>query len=93
MADYYIKCTEKDRDGEIRRVGYTLGLAGSVGGQRKDKSNVIRDIDVLNKDVKTAYREGGLWKIGDEVHTVNGDYIRTDGNQLEEDNLDNISSC
>ncbi|MDZ7701834.1 MAG: DUF3892 domain-containing protein [Halobacteriales archaeon] len=93
MADYYIKCTEKDRDGDILRVGWSLFPSTSIKNTLKNKREVIRDIDVKNYDVKTAYKRGGNWKIGEEVHTVDGDYIRTDRNKTPADNLDNISEC
>lgn len=93
MAAYYIKCTEKDSDGDILAVGYSYGLTAGIGGKRKDKSDVINDIDNRSKDVMTAYKQGGSWTEGEEVHTVEGEYIRTDRNQTESDNLDNISTC
>ena len=93
MADYYIKCTEKNSDGDILAVGYSYGLSAGIGGKRKDKDDVIDDIDNRNKDVMTAIKKAGSWTEGEDVHTVEGEYIRTDRNQTESDNLDNIPPC
>ncbi|GAB3684398.1 hypothetical protein GCM10028857_13330 [Salinarchaeum chitinilyticum] len=94
MIDYYIKCVNKGTDGDILSVGYGDNVDKFVNGT-KTKETVISDIDDSNKNVKTCYysdAQGG-WVEGDDVHTVDGEYIRTDGNQIRSDNLDNLDSC
>jgi len=95
MADYYIKCINQDSDGDIEGVGYGSNVDKYVT-DTKSKGAVISDIDDYpQKDVKTAYYSNihEQWVEGDEVHTVNGEYIRTDGNNIESDNLENLGTC
>lgn len=94
MVDYYIKCVNEDSDGDIQSVGYGESVDQYVN-DTKTKDTVISDIDSSNKDVKTSYYSSdmGEWVEGDDVHTVDGDYIRTDGNDIREDNLENLNTC
>lgn len=94
MVDYYVKCVNKDSDGDILSVGYGENVDKYVS-DTKSKGSVISDIDSRGKDVKTCYyssNQGG-WVVGDDIHTVDGQYIRTDGNDIRADNLDNLGSC
>jgi len=94
MADYYIKCVNEDRDGNIESVGTGTDVDKNARNT-KQKSEVIEDIDVYSKDVKTVYYSSskGRWVVGSKVHTVDGEYIRTDRNNTREDNLNNIPEC
>lgn len=95
MADYYIKCVNENVDGDIAEVGYGSDVDKYVS-DTKSKDAVISDIDDYpQQDVKTAYysNQQNQWVEGDEVHTVEGEYIRTDGNHTEADNLENLESC
>ena len=40
-----------------------------------------------NSTVKTKYRIYGVWVSGAEVHVVDNEYLRTDGNNIKADNL------
>lgn len=94
MIDYYIKCVNKDTDGDILSVGYGANVDEYVT-DTKTKDSVISDIDDSNMNVKTCYYSNSQagWVEGDDVHTVDGEYIRTDGNQIRADNLENLGSC
>lgn len=94
MVEYYVKCVNNDSNGNIEEVGYGSNIDKYVS-DTKSKSSVIYDIDTLNKTVKTAYysSQQGEWVEGDNIHTVEGEYIRTDGNEVESDNLENLGSC
>jgi hypothetical protein len=94
VADYYIKCVNENRDGDIESVGTGTDVDKNYRNT-KQKAEVIEDIDEHGKDVKTVYHSSskGRWVVGSDVHTVNGDYIRTDRNNKRADNLDNIPEC
>ncbi|HPQ70116.1 MAG TPA: DUF3892 domain-containing protein [bacterium] len=91
MADYYIKCKKEDSSGVIESVGMATTLSGSTSSYAK--STVVYYIDTMKKDIWTAYYQNGTWKLGDHVHTVDGKYIRTDGNSVKKDNLGNLPEC
>lgn len=94
MVDYYVKCVNEDSDGDIQSVGNGQNVDNQVVGT-KTKDEVIPDIDSSNKNVKTCYYSSteDEWVDGDDVHTVDGDYIRTDGNDIRADNLENLGEC
>lgn len=92
-VSYYVKCTVENSQDNISQVGYSRTLSRSVGGKRKEKSNVIYDIDELDKNVMTAFKHMGSWEEGDKIHVVEGEYIRTDGNNIESDNLGELPGC
>jgi len=89
MAAYYIKKVHKSDEDTIEEVKFSRELSESPKGTRK-KSRVVDDIDEKGKSVYTAYRDQLRWKLGDEVHTVDGKWIRTDGNGIEADNLGDL---
>jgi len=91
MDSYYIKCVTKKSNGNIDTVGFSGRLQHDIHGSKK-KRKVIMDMKSGNL-VKTATKENGSWKEGDEVGTVDGDYIRTDGNSIRSDNLGELPSC
>ncbi len=95
MVYYYIKCVNEDGDGNIASVGYGNDLDDKINKDLKPKEEVISDIDEEGRLVKTAYYSDQKreWVTGDEVHTVEGEYIRTDGNDIESDNLGELQSC
>ena len=49
------------------------------------------DIDYINAHpydtVKTKYLRNGYWHVGEDVHVVDNDYLRTDPNNIKRDNL------
>ncbi len=92
MPAYYIKCRDLADDDTIETVGIGEDVDKWVEDY-KGKPEIIEDIDDHGDDVMTAYVSDGEWVEGDEVHPVSGEYIRTDGNEIEADNLQNISDC
>lgn len=95
MTDYYVKCVNTDADGNISSVGHGSQVDKYVAGT-KSKATVIADIDEHpQQDVKTAYYspQQDDWVVGDSIHTVDGEYIRTDGNEIRSDNLDHLNPC
>jgi hypothetical protein len=94
MVDYYVKCIREDADGNIDEVGYGSNIDKYVS-DTKSKNAVIQDIDARNKTVKTAYYsdQQDQWVDGDDIHTVDGQYIRTDGNDIRADNLEHLGIC
>ena len=53
------------------------------------KQAVINFINDGN-EVKTKYRKNGFWVVGENVHVVDNQYIRTDSNSIKADNLENL---
>jgi hypothetical protein len=68
-----------------------LPVAGIVGGQTSDISRpkLIEDIEG-GKKVITVYRHAGQWRLGAAVHVTSKGYLRTDRNDVEEDNLGDL---
>lgn len=92
-GDYAIIAVQYDDDGsEIVKV-----KRGEVGEEmllnkvERPRSKVITDINLQQSDYTTALKnDNGDWAIGEEVHVVVADgdkYIRTDQNDVAEDNL------
>lgn len=95
MADYYIKCIFENDEGNITRVGYGPKADKNVEGT-KSKEKVISEINPPSaKTVNTAYYSESQeeWLEGDEIHSVEGEYIRTDRNEIKADNLENLGTC
>ncbi|TKX61205.1 DUF3892 domain-containing protein [Halorubrum sp. ASP1] len=89
MADSYIKKVEKNSDGDISKVAASGTLSGEIT-DLKLKTSVVRDLDSRDMTYVTAYKKNGKYVVGDEVHTVKGEYIRTDGNNIPQDDLGNL---
>lgn len=72
----------------IDKVKYSY-LLENESGYEATKASII---DTINDglDVYTKYKEDGQYVIGDKVIVVKGSYIRTDGSNIEEDNLGNL---
>ncbi|OUJ18900.1 hypothetical protein AMET1_0551 [Methanonatronarchaeum thermophilum] len=92
MVDYYIKCIQEHRGENISNVGVGKKLDKWIE-TKKTKKEVILDIDEKNKVIKTAYLNNKEWVAGNEVHTVEGEYIRTDRNDKLSDNLGELPNC
>lgn len=59
-------------------------------GSFETRENVIKQIN-NNLIFKTAiHKEGTTYTVGDKIVVVAGKYLRTDGNNIEEDNLGNL---
>jgi|GEM_PF-6560783 len=94
MIDYYIVCTVRPED-IIETVGARSDLDETKAEQKLSRSQVISDIKE-GKTVYTAYKKNGelvkgnlvqVFKIGDK------EYIKTEKNNTQADNLDNIREC
>lgn len=87
----YIDEVEKGKDSHgcevITHVYYTNVL--SQKAYRKcTKREMINFINQNpNTTVKTKYKRYGVWVSGAEVHVVDNEYLRTDGNNIKADNL------
>ena len=71
----------------ITHVYYTEHLT-----QKAFKKCTKRDmINYMNNypssTVRTKYKKYGYWFEGDDVHVVDNEFLRTDGNNIREDNL------
>ena len=83
-ADYYIIAVRKD---EYERITYLKTLNGLI----KSRADVVNDIDSCGKSVMTAFlKPDGKYYKGAEVHVYKHKWLRTDQNQIEADNLDNL---
>ena len=54
------------------------------------KADIIRFINLYPGCVRTKYVRDGRWVEGEEIHVVDGSYLRTDGNNIKADNLENL---
>lgn len=95
MPDYYITCVEEAGPGEIETVGTQVTLRGEPSEvTKKQKREVIMEIDDFDMTVVTAYLDRNReWQEGTAVHTVEGKWIRTDGNETRADNLGGLPHC
>lgn len=91
-ADYYIKCTEEDSDGNLYRVRASGRLEVLVTDMRL-RERVLRDIVERNMTVMTAFEHKGEWHEGEVVRPYKGLYLRTDRNEVESDNLGELPDC
>lgn len=87
MADRQVTATRKDRDGDI----LALCNAGQVWSPRL-KADAIRDID-SRAHTYFVQRPGGRRT---DIHVVDGPsgkYLRTDPDNTEGNNLDELPDC
>lgn len=86
MADRPVDKTGKDTDGDITKLCY-----GGASWSPRSKANAISDID---NGTHTYYVP---WKSGrTNIHVVNGPngkYLRTDRDNSEKNNLDDLPDC
>ncbi|RDZ35526.1 MULTISPECIES: DUF3892 domain-containing protein [unclassified Haloferax] len=95
-GDYAITAVQYNYDNtRIKQVKRKEVKPEILTNTRKiDRSTVVTSIESGN-DYTTAFKNesSGKWQLGDEVHVleVGGEmFIRTDQNDTEEDNLDNL---
>lgn len=87
----------------IYAVHYVTDQHGcEVVGEVKTSSSLYSDAEVkmskqkviqlikLGYQFKTKYKLNGLYREGEDVRVVNGEYLRTDANNKREDNLGNL---
>ncbi len=58
---------------------------------KHSKKEIIKYINEGYK-FKTMYYYNNEWRIGEDVHVVDGEYLRTDANNIKADNLANLLS-
>jgi hypothetical protein len=94
-ADYGICKVHYDNDHDyIETVKIREDLGDSIGSEvEKKRSWVVKKIEDGTTFVTILKNEDGKWEKGQDVHivTVNGKkYIRTDQNDKDSDNLENL---
>ncbi len=55
-----------------------------------DKQSMIDFIEKQHGQVQTKYYRNGRWVVGEDVRVVDGQYLRTDANNIKADNLENL---
>ena len=51
---------------------------------------MVEFINAHPDSVKTMYKRGTSWYSGEYVHVVDNEYLRTDSNRIQADNLGNL---
>ncbi len=70
----------------IKRLRYSNSV--DVKGQKEcSKADMVRYVMQNPNTVRTKYFRGGRWQIGEYVHVVENNYLRTDANREKADNL------
>lgn len=86
----YIYAVHKDTDTDvIKDVKYTNYL-GYLSEREATKKEMINYINNHSDSVKTMYKRGASWYSGEYVHVVDNEYLRTDSNRIQADNLGNL---
>lgn len=82
---------EKDAYGYeyIARLKWTNELSKQATGECT-KSGMISFINNNPNSTKTKYYRYGRWMVGEDVRVVDGQYLRTDANNIKEDNLGSL---
>lgn len=96
MIDKYIYCVTKDKNGNIIKVGVLSSLdVNGFSMSSKYASEVIQDILSGKSRYYTVKQENNKSVKGQEVVVVNDNppYLRSKGNDLADDNLDNLPAC
>ena len=93
-ANYIITAVRLDstdtRIDSVRRHRHTNGRMGDA--EVATRTKIAYDIQSGLSHI-TAYEQNGKWYWGDNVSVLNirgRDFIRTDGNKIERDNLGNL---
>ncbi|MCK4296809.1 MAG: DUF3892 domain-containing protein [Candidatus Marinimicrobia bacterium] len=94
-ADYCISAVRYDSEQKhIEKVKVHKDLGDTIGASSEwTRSEVVEKIEKENSFVTIIRNSNGNWNKGEDVHiiTVKGNkYIRTDNNEIEEDNLENL---
>lgn len=68
-----------------------LPFDGIVGGATIDisRDNLISDVSA-GKQVVTVFQKSGKWELGAVVRLTSAEYLRTDQDDIAEDNLGNL---
>lgn len=88
MANYYVKKVRRGDDGKIKKFKTSKELQSKPKKSRKRKK-VVKHVK-KGKDIRTAYLDDGRWTEGDKVELHKGKWLKTSGNDKEEDNIGNL---
>lgn len=93
-GDYAITHVREDENGTIVKVKrWEVGEDKIRNKETKTRKQIISSIEVGNDHTTALKNSNGRWDLGEEVHVleINGSkYIRTDNNEIEEDNLEDL---
>ncbi len=73
----------------ISDVKWTSGL-NEPATEVASKQDMIDFIELSPGVTKTKFFRDGVWVVGEDVHVVDDRYLRTDANDIPEDNLGNL---
>ena len=97
LWDAFLAVVAIKRNSGGKRIEYFRCLKPAFGMPGAAQIDISRDsmakyVGEENKRVITAYldEKQNRWKEGDEVHVTSRGYLRTDPNDIEEDNLCNV---
>ena len=92
VGDWAISQVQKDADGDIQHVRAHQVFAGMLGDAPLaiSRQNIIKMIQDEGKSVVTVREHQGQWVQGEDVHVTSKNYIRTDPNETESDNLGDL---
>lgn len=85
MAIYYVTAKRKDTNGVITDL-QTRKDSTSADAVPKTKVELIKVIKPAGSDTAKTYNKGA----SRDIHVVDGEYLRTDGNNTKKDNLDEL---
>lgn len=92
-GDYAVTAVQYDEDGSqiVKVKRYDVGEDQLSNGTEKWRSEVVADINVDGYSYTTAFKnDDGRWELGEEIHVVDvhgTNYLRTDRNDIAQDNL------
>jgi len=97
-ADYCISAVNYSEDPKhIKEAKVHQDEGDTIGpGKIWSRSQIVSSIESGHSFITILRSEDGKWKRGEDVHVikVNGKkYIRTDKNEIEEDNLGDLPKC
>ena len=88
---YYIDEVKKTRGYDGYDVITILACTQDLNVKASKWYTKKQIIDYINahpySTVKTKYFRNGSWHVGEDVHVVDNEYLRTDPNNIKRDNL------
>ena len=85
MAIHYVTAKRNDSNGVITHLE-TRKDPTSANSEPKTKAELIKLIKPAGSDTAKTYNKGA----SRDIHVVDGEYLRTDGNNTKKDNLDEL---
>lgn len=86
----YIDEVIKNDDNVIVKVYWISNQLTVKASKWTTKKDMIEYINGHPGNVKTKYKRNGAWREGEYVHVVDNSYLRTDANNIKQDNLENL---